>query len=139
MLLRTKNLQIKGHPTSKLKPRWVGPFAVEKQIGAVAYRLTLPPSMKIHPTFYVSLLKRYQGEAPFTPAVVVDGELEYEVERIINHRHRHRRCEYLVKWRGYGPHENSWEPENNLGNAEQLLNEYKSAHALSYLCLFDIV
>ena len=124
VLLSTRHLNIKGHPTSKLKPRWVGPFAVEKQVGEVAYKLQLPPSMRVHPVFHVSLLKGYKGKAPYTPAVIVDGEMEYEVEQILNHRQKQNKTEYLVKWRGYGAHENSWEPEINLRNAEQILREY---------------
>ena len=77
--------------------------------------------MRIHPTFHVSLLKKYKGEAPFVPAVIIDGEAEYEVEQILNHRQKRNGIEYLVKWRGYGAHEHSWEPEVNLENAEESL------------------
>ena len=55
-----------------------------------------------------------------------DGEEEYEVEGILNHRIRNRTTEYYVKWKGYDHEENSWEPEANLRpHAEELLNEYR--------------
>ena len=83
VLLSTRNLILKGHPTSKLKPSFVGPFRVEEQIGAVAYRLALPASMQVHPTFHGGLLKNYQGKVPFTPPVVIEGEEEYQVKAIL--------------------------------------------------------
>ena len=46
----------------KLKPRFVGPFPVEAQVGANAFKLTLPNTMRVHPVFNVSLLQPYQED-----------------------------------------------------------------------------
>src|SRR5262249_27220454 len=44
----------------KLKPRFIGPFEILERIGAVAYRLALPPSLDgVHDVFHVSMLKKY--------------------------------------------------------------------------------
>ena len=44
----------------KLQPRFIGPFEILNQVGDVAYRLALPPSMvAIHPVFHVSMLRKY--------------------------------------------------------------------------------
>ena len=44
----------------KLSPRYVNPYQVTENIGAVAYRLELPPKLsQIHNVFHVSMLRKY--------------------------------------------------------------------------------
>ena len=44
----------------KLSPRFVGQFEILEWIGAVAYRLALPPSIYgVHDVFHVSMLRKY--------------------------------------------------------------------------------
>ena len=43
----------------KLSPRYIGPFEVLERVGAVAYRLALPPSLSsVHEVFNVSMLQK---------------------------------------------------------------------------------
>ena len=96
----------------------------------VAYRLALPETMPIHNVFHVSLLKAYKPGSWSPPPVPIeiDGELEYEIERILMHRERKTnkvtKKEYLIKWLGYGHEHCTWEPESNLKNAQELLEAY---------------
>ena len=42
--------------------------------------------MRVHPVFNVSLLHKYQGTNKLLDPIIVDGEAEYEVERIVIQR-----------------------------------------------------
>ena len=35
--------------------------------------------------------------------------------------------EYLVLWKGYPPHEATWEPSENLSNAQRLVDEFEKS------------
>ncbi|POM64919.1 Pol protein, partial [Phytophthora palmivora] len=67
VLLATQNLPThatSAFGTSKLAPRFIGPFTVFERHGN-AYTLDLPSNMRLHPTFYVGRLKLYlQPESP---------------------------------------------------------------------------
>merc|ERR1711874_964537 len=51
---------------------------------------------------------------------------EYEVEKILDKRvNKSGFTEYLVKWRSYeDPEENTWEPVDNLGDAEKAIKVF---------------
>jgi transposase InsO family protein len=128
VLLSAKNLRFK-EGTPKLLPRWVGPFQVSKKVGGQSYELILPARWKVHDVFHVSKLERYRRDGnvqPPPPAEMLEGEDEYEVEHILDHRHvkSHRTYEFLVRWAGYSPEHDTWEPEANLKNAPNVLKEY---------------
>ena len=128
VLLSTKNLQLNSPGARKLLPRYIGPFEVLQRVGEVAYKLALPEHMRVHNVFHVSLLARYTAEGTYQPPppVLRDGHLEYEVEQVLYHRPvragRQNSYEYLIKWKGYPVHENTWEPAQNI--PESLQKEY---------------
>ena len=120
-------------PSPKLEHRWLGPFPIASRISNSAYKLTLPLSMQgVHPVFQVSVLRKHKPDKVAhrqrrTPEpVTVNGGDEWEVNRILDSQRRGRTTQYLVSWRGFGPAENSWEPEANLKNSGDLLAECNS-------------
>ncbi|GMG18058.1 unnamed protein product [Phytophthora fragariaefolia] len=69
VLLNAKNLPtpaVSAVGSTKLRPRFVGPFTVIGVHGH-AYTLDLPSSMATHPTFYVGLLKPYRPAGAAEP------------------------------------------------------------------------
>lgn len=130
MLLSTKNLRLKARP-GKLRPLYVGPYQVLKAVGRNAFKLQLPPALKVHPVFNVALLKPYFGDHLVPAEVEIDGVREYEVEAILRHRGRPRHYQYLVHWRGYDASEDMWLPEEELQNAGDVLREYKLSRKLN--------
>lgn len=53
------------------------------------------------------------------------GSGEYEVEKVLNARiNKQGKWEFFVMWKGYGPENNTWEPESNL-NCTRLINQVR--------------
>jgi hypothetical protein len=129
VLLSTVNLN-KHNQRRKLYPKFVGPFQITSKVNDVAYKLDLPANMPIHNVFHVSLLKQYfPGRSPPPPMpLLVEGELEYEIERILMHRDiklkKATKREFFIKWLGYGPEHCTWEPESHLQNAQEAIKDY---------------
>ena len=44
---------------SKLAPMYYWTFEILAKVGSVMYQLALPPNIKVHNVFHVSILKRY--------------------------------------------------------------------------------
>jgi len=88
-------------------------------VGNVAYRVQLPPTVKYHPVFHMSMLKSYhkdaedadRGKSSRAPAEI-HMEFAKEAEEIIADRmvreaNNHPRLEYFVKWKGLPDSESS--------------------------------
>ena len=59
----SKQHSIAFRKSLKLAAKFYGPFKVIEKIGKVAYKLKLPPGVKVHPVFHLSLLNKKEGSA----------------------------------------------------------------------------
>ena len=137
VLLNSKNLKLKKPEESarKLMPKWIGPFTVSKLVGTVAVKLDLPHPWTIHPVFHVSLIKPYHANGsvqPPGPLAYIDGDPQYAVDYILNQRivkkGRKSETQYLIRWSGWGPAHDTWEPESNIDDPE-LIRSFISARS----------
>jgi hypothetical protein len=56
-----KKTPLKAQHCQKLTPKFYGPYTMLKSVGLVAYQLSLPSQLKLHPIFHVSFLKKVIG------------------------------------------------------------------------------
>src|SRR5208337_4514411 len=109
-----RNIKTKK-PSSKLNYKKLGPFKIKRKISDSNYELILPPGVRLHPIFHISLLEPAPKNTRLSTTEEVDSESEeYEVERILDSRQQGRNVEYLVKWKNYEQEENTWEPVTHL-------------------------
>lgn len=138
VLLSTKDLKISGSDRAKkFLSNWIGPFDIVAKINDNAYRVQLPDTCKIHPTFHVSKLKLYipndgnkfptrkQEDNRPSATLLDDGTPAWEVEAIIGKRKRGSKIYYKIKWRGYDDSNNTWEPAANLKYAKKIVQQYE--------------
>ena len=108
----------------KLSPRFIGPFEVLERVGAVAYRLALPPSLSgVHVVFHVSMLQKYTLDpahvVDWSELVIdVDGTFEEGPVRIMDSREQVFRCKTVrlvkVLWKHRRVEEATWEREDTM-------------------------
>ena len=132
VLLSTKELKwhMKGRRSEKLTEHFVGPYKVKSIISANAVELQLPPTVHIHPVVNVSKLQMYKMQVEEQRAmklapVIVEGEEEFEVEKILNKRKIWGKERFLVCWKGYMVEADTWEDRGNLKNAGKMVEEFE--------------
>ena len=126
VMLDRRNVQTK-RPMNKLDHKKFGPFKVIKVVGKRAYQLELPPQMKIHPVFHISLLETYRApvdsQRRTEPPEIeeIEGEENYVVRKLADSRvNRNKKIvEYLVLWEGYDNEDATWEPYEHLEKTAQ--------------------
>ncbi|KAG5716111.1 hypothetical protein E4T56_gene10872 [Termitomyces sp. T112] len=118
-------------PSIKLDHKRLGPFKVLWKVSTHAYKLDLPPGLKgLHPVFHVRLLEKHapvpfpsQHPSRLSP-IEVEDKYHYEVDEILNSWIVCSQLQYLVRWKGYGPEDNTWEPQKNLDRAPNELRDF---------------
>ena len=108
----------------KLSPRYIRSYEIIEKVGAVAYRLSLPPELsKIHNVFHVSMLRKYISDPSHIleqQPIQLREDLTYEEEpiRIIDRKEQvlRRRTIPFVKvlWQNQRIEEATWELEQEV-------------------------
>jgi transposase InsO family protein len=137
ILLNAEDITLPANRTQKskkLQSQFIGPYTIIEQHSPVSFRVELPPNMKIHNVFHVDRFRHYHpspeslgNRSPPQPAPnIIDGEEEYEVEEILDHRRYRRQNQFLVLWKGYPRESSTWEPISQLTNCSDILQDYIS-------------
>ena len=135
--VHTANLRAANDSSRKLIPKWAGPFKVIDKIGEVAYKLKLPQTLidkNLHDVFHINKLQKYNprnttwkdndNNILVGGPELIDGEHEWEVDKIVDSKKRGNNMIYLVRWKGWNRYHDSWELESELVNARDKINEY---------------
>jgi len=116
VLLSTKDLkwQMVSQSSEKLVEWFVGPYKIKAIISSNVVELELPATIRIHLVVNVSWIKWYvdqvDGQRKEAPqSVVVEGEEEWEVEKILNKRKIRGKDKFLVWWKGFTAEGDTWE------------------------------
>lgn len=129
-------LESKGEG-KKLVQRWIGPFEVIQRINPNVYRLRMSNLYPGLPVFNYQHLKKYveapqeYGERTTLPETRMrrPAEDEYEVEKIVAERRTKKGLEYLVRWEGYSPLYDTWEPKRSLRNVPEVVSLWQRRKA----------
>ena len=122
--------QMKGRRSEKLTEHFVGPYKIKGIISSNVVELELPKSIRIYPVVNVSRVQLYkpqvegQKKIPLKP-VIIEGEEEFEVEKILNKRIVWGKEKFFVQWKGYTVEGDTWESRENLENAKELVKEFE--------------
>ncbi|SCZ88672.1 BZ3500_MvSof-1268-A1-R1_Chr10-2g03040 [Microbotryum saponariae] len=121
--------------SKKLDFKWLGPFKILAPVGRSAFRLDLPPSLRVHNVVHVSLLRKYDESniegriVPPPPVTLIDGNDEHEIETILDSRTRNGALQYLVQWRGTLSATNpQWVRDYILDHAIDLVKQFHIQH-----------
>ena len=104
VLLSTRDLkwQMVGRSSEKLVKQFVGPYKIKAIISSNVVELELPTTIKIHLVVNISRIKQYvdqvDGQKKEKPQpMVIKGEEEWEVEKILNKRRVRGKDKFLVR------------------------------------------
>lgn len=104
-----------------------GSFKVKQMINEAAYEIQLSPKSCVHPVFHISLLRHFEGIAPFYPEAIISAiqvEQEFEVESILKSQVCQGCWQYLVKWARYPIKYSTWQLASDCAHCPQLIREF---------------
>lgn len=119
-------------PSRKLSEQTAGPFKILERKGN-AFHLELPASIKVNPVLNAEKLRKAADDPlpgqinPEPPPIEVNGEHEWEVEKILGVRTVRGKLRYKVKWLGFDDDLNEY-PAADFRHAPQALKDFHDAN-----------
>jgi len=120
----------------KLSEKYLGPYEIITQPSPQSFTLRLSDTIKaIYPVFHISMLEpaipntfQQHSEPPPVP-ILINGEPEYEISKIVDSKIDHwRACKLLYKviWLGYEDTDNDSKllPAMELEYAKELVDNF---------------
>ena len=119
--------------TRKFLPRFGGPFTITDVVSPVAYRLRLPPQIRMHSVFHVSWLQPYKDpRAAFPgrvsrvpPTILADGTAGGQVEKILQRKVIRGVEKFLVLWLGEPVSDATWQTRADLEGCPEVIEEFE--------------
>lgn len=128
VLAEHRHNSLRRGPKSKLLPFLRGPLLVKSHNEKGIYLLQDIITQKLS-EYHVSLLRKFDytpENVDPTKVAISDDTSEFFVEKCLDIRGDPRRrkssIECLIRWAGYGPEKDSWEPWEHVRDTEQVLD-----------------
>ncbi|XP_020082641.1 uncharacterized protein LOC109706260 [Ananas comosus] len=108
----------------KLSPRYLGSFEVLEQVGAVAYKVALPPRLAgVYDVFHISNLRKYihdpEHVLSFEPSEI-QKDMTYEeypayiIDREVRKLQNREILYVKIRWSNYDDRKATWELESAI-------------------------
>ena len=118
-----------NRPPTKLNAKWRGPLIIVEVSGNTYTCQNLTTLKNI--SYDISRLKKFHLSDGINPKSIAAADTcELEVEAIVDHRgstRKRSKMKFRVRWLGYEPEEDTWEPFKNVKDL-QALDEYVNQH-----------
>jgi hypothetical protein len=115
---------------AKFMPRYDGPYKIiSTNPKHSTVTLDLPHAPRSFPVFHSSeLLPFINNDDTLFPRralhppepVIIDGEPEFFIDKIVEERRRRKQTEFRVRWQGEGPEGDKWLPASELEDCKAL-------------------
>jgi hypothetical protein len=120
IVMLRRNEAESGAPIGKFEAQYTGPYQIASTSRSGAITLVtstgapFPRLVRPHQLKFVShSSKDFQQEV-------------YEIDRILGHKGEGDDRSYLIRWKGYGPEGDTWEPVSNI-HTDEVIQDYLAA------------
>jgi hypothetical protein len=133
VLIKGADLRVQTK-SAKLAAKNYGPYEITKQLGPVTFKLKLPYQLRVHPIFHASKFIPFNSDTIGTRQPkgripeMVDGNIEFEVDQVLDARIHRGRVQYLIKWKNEDDSENSWEPLRHVKHCWKMIRKFHHDH-----------